>query len=128
MKIITRGFLEQEPRACETHVEIFSREWPNGMVVSAENIRRAHNLGFGIGWFINNKLTDTARATFLAAERQARETYRAAVSPARAVYLAVYTASSTKEFCVARSQAQTVYQENIFHALAEAILSVEEQP
>lgn len=75
MKIITKEFLKQEPEVCSQDINIFSKEWPQGMKVNKKNIHKWFKLGLNMDWFISHKLSFSAYSEYLKTEGKAYDKY-----------------------------------------------------
>ena len=56
---ITSAWLN-EHKACQDQVAIFSQEWPEGVTVSLEVLKRAAELSLSLGWFAAEVLEASA--------------------------------------------------------------------
>ena len=83
--IITAKWL-QKHKACEDQVLIFSKEWPDGAVITRENILRACELSIDIYWFAVVVLTAVSFFEYEKVMAPARFEYEKAVASARAEY------------------------------------------
>lgn len=78
--LITKQMLEDKG-GCGNQVEIFAKEWPAGMEVTAENCLRLADLHLNVDWAARNLLTATAFKAYEKARDQVREAYQKAITP-----------------------------------------------
>ena len=123
--------------ACKEQRDIFEAEWPEGVDVTIENVRRAQELGLTLAWG-EHWFTAPARKAYDAARDTAEEAYDAARVPARKVYYAATapawvayheaTATAWKTYLEATATAWKAYREAITQAwVAAYIASVAER-
>ena len=93
--------------ACKEQRDIFEAEWPEGVDVTIENVRRAQELGLTLAWG-EHWFTAPARKAYDAARDTAEEAYDAARVPARKVYYAA-TAPARKAYIEATAQGRKAY-------------------
>ena len=67
--------------ACREQRDIFEAEWPEGVEVTIENVRRARELGLNLAWG-EHWFTATARKAYREAVAPARKAYLEAIAPA----------------------------------------------
>ena len=95
--------------ACRDERAIFRKEWPEGVDVTLENVRRAQEIGlsleWGRGWF-----TPEARKTYAEAIALADKAYHEAIAPARETYFEA-TAPAGKALDEAIATARKDYAE-----------------
>jgi len=91
-----------EHKACADQRQTFNREWPDGVEVTRENLRRAAALNLNLDWFAPRVLSRSARKAYETAVASALKTYEAAVASALKTYeAAVADAGETYEAAVA---------------------------
>ena len=55
----------QELNACSNIIELFSNEWPDGVMVTKENALRAAEIGLNINWLARRVLTGDALKEYI---------------------------------------------------------------
>jgi len=66
--------------------EIFQKEWPDGVEITAKNIRRAVELELDVNFVALRVLSVSARNAYIEARVSARKAYNEAMAPAWKVY------------------------------------------
>jgi len=72
----------REKHACENQVEMVQSEWGSGVVVNAESLKRARELGLDINWFAKNFLSVTALKAYQETKAAALKAYQEAKAAA----------------------------------------------
>lgn len=62
-RTITRKWLNSH-EACEEHVELFEKVWPDGTVITQEAISKAAKEGLNLEWFAQHVLSETVYASY----------------------------------------------------------------
>jgi hypothetical protein len=104
MKITVESLLATN--ACDSEVNRFAAEWPNGAEVTLANCQRATVLQFDFDWAAGHLLSVQAREAYDAAMAPARAAFRAAMAQATEAYdAAAAIAPVTAAFRAAMAQA-----------------------
>ncbi|MBK7330575.1 MAG: hypothetical protein IPI85_16310 [Dehalococcoidia bacterium] len=116
--------------ACKEQRDIFRAEWPEGVDVTIENVRRAQELGLALAWG-EHWFTVPAKKAYREATAPARKAYLEAIdeaiAPARKVYNEAI-AQAWKAYDEATAPARKAYDEAIATAwVAAYIQSVAER-
>ncbi|MBK9077611.1 MAG: hypothetical protein IPL77_22065 [Flavobacteriales bacterium] len=112
--------------ACKDQRDIFRAEWPEGVDVTIENVRRAQELGLNLAWG-EHWFTAAARKAYIEARVQALKAYNEARVPARKAYLEA-TAPAWEAYLEATAPAWEAREEAIAQAwVAAYIQSVAER-
>jgi len=95
--------------ACQTQIDIFACEWPDGAEVTLESCRRAVVLGLDLSWAAECLLSASAEKVYQAATATAEKAYQAATATAEKAFQAA-TAPAGKAFQEATASAKKAYQ------------------
>ena len=82
---ITKKIL-QAHEACTSQVDTFAAEWPKGVDITEEVLRRALALKLDLDWAAWHLLSEPARKAYEEATAPARKAYEEAKAPARKAY------------------------------------------
>jgi len=93
--------------ACKEQRDIFEAEWPEGVDITIENVRRAQELGLNLVWG-EHWFTAAARKTYLEAIAPARKVYDEARATAEEAYREAI-ATAWKAYDEARATAWKAY-------------------
>ena len=90
--------------ACQTQIDIFACEWPDGAEVTLESCRRAVVLGLDLSWAAECLLSASAEKVYQAATATAEKAYEEATASAEKVYQEV-AAPAKKAYQTAKATA-----------------------
>ena len=82
---ITSAWLKAR-HACPEQIEVFSREWPKGVVVSLKVLKRAVELCLDLDWFAKRVLKAPAEKAYQEATASAEKAYQEAGASALKAY------------------------------------------
>ena len=82
---VTKQLL-QAHNACDSQVDIFAAEWPEGVDITEEVLRRALALDLNLDWAAWHLLPEPARKAYEEATAPARKAYEEAKAPAWKAY------------------------------------------
>lgn len=90
--------------ACEGNLELFNEIFPDGMELSAANLRLASNAGLGIVWGIDRFLDEETTLKLRSAMQNAASVFRSSSQDAQFAYHEA-CASAVKDYWQTRNQA-----------------------
>ena len=67
--------------ACQTHIRIFSKEWPDGCELNRENLQRALDLGLSIDWLTYVMVSSDSYNEYNTKRNSARAKFERVVDP-----------------------------------------------
>ena len=111
--------------ACREERAIFRKEWPEGVEVTLENVRRAQEIGLSLEWG-KRWFTPEARKAYDEATAPAGKAFVEAIAPARKAYHEA-TAPDRKAYFEAIALAAKAYHEAIAPAWFLAYLDSQKE-